>query len=720
MAFKEGSAFNGINTNDTEVITNDGSMILFDGLPGSFYDSVATTTSPGSYGTTIYTSGRTQWGGGFDYRLVNANTAIKLTAYDATASDQFGYSVAVGSGVIVSGSPGDDDLGSASGSVYLYNINGTLITKLKASDGAAGDNFGWSVAAGSNRIVVGAPGDDDKGGSSGAAYIFRVSESGVLLKTQQTKLVPSDGAAGDQFGYSVAIGCNRIVVGAPFDSHGTHTGSVYIYRRNGTLVRKITAPLSEGVVFGFSVAINLGRIIVGDPNAKRQGLNSGAVYIYDLEGNLIKQISSTPINNVISGSINGFPLLSGFRFNGTSTILVEYDASYTNPTIPAVGDYIEITGSTGVPSLNGTWQVLSRTTSPYTGGLAFTFSTGITYGSTFWSIGATGATITVAERLTIQIDSYVTNGTTTVTANVKSNSYVPAVGQYFTVTGSTNGGTEATNNEWLSIPGVYKIASVSGSSFTFTDRDPRAAATRTSGLGTATTIDTAGDNFGRSVAVNSGRIAVGVPNKVYHTNNGSSARVVNTWQDGYPSYGIVELYDLNGVFSSIVSATVGFAGTSTIRLIPPSPQSPLTYATKTLTTNAKFGQAVAIGSGYVVCGAPYNTVNQFETGSVFLLNCKTTTYPLSNFTEATAIGYLDKNLISLYPNASTIFPVTEESVSDNFGFSVACGWDTIVIGCPLENTQGGTIDAGAVYVFKIKEKSNGYYEKILDAYGKED
>src|SRR6056300_1475613 len=81
--------------------------------------------------------------------------------------------------------------------------------KITASDGAANDRFSrWSVAVGCDRIVVGAYGDDDNGTDSGSAYIFD------LDGTQLAKITASDGAGGDLFGESIAIGSGRIVVGA--------------------------------------------------------------------------------------------------------------------------------------------------------------------------------------------------------------------------------------------------------------------------------------------------------------------------------------------------------------------------------------------------------------------------------------------------------------------------------------------------------------------------
>ena len=78
--------------------------------------------------------------------------------------------------VAVVGAYGDDDNGSYSGSAYIFRREGNTWTqeaKLTASDGAASDYFGRSVSISGDFVVVGAYRDDDNGGYSGSAYIFR-------------------------------------------------------------------------------------------------------------------------------------------------------------------------------------------------------------------------------------------------------------------------------------------------------------------------------------------------------------------------------------------------------------------------------------------------------------------------------------------------------------------------------------------------------------------
>lgn len=219
------------------------------------------------------------------------STEIKITASDASAADYFGYerTVAIGSGRVVVASIYDDDRGSASGSAYIFDLEGNQLAKITASDGGGSDQFGRAVAAGSGRILVGAPYNDDDGSSSGEAYFYNQNGQQVLSRTA------SDAAAGDQFGYSVAIGCNRAVVGAPRnDDAGADSGSAYIFDLDGNEITKITASdAAAGDQFGFICAIGNGRIVVGAPFNDDNGTSSGSVYIFDLEGNQIAKITAS-------------------------------------------------------------------------------------------------------------------------------------------------------------------------------------------------------------------------------------------------------------------------------------------------------------------------------------------------------------------------------------------------------------------------------------------
>jgi len=220
---------------------------------------------------------------------LDGNQIAKITASDAAAGDLFGWSVAVGSGRIVVGASFNGDNGVNSGSAYIFDLDGNQLAKITASDGAASDLFGWSVAVGSGRIVVGGYGNDDNGSDSGSAYIFDLDGN------QLAKITASDAAGNDLFGWAVAIGSGRIVVGAyGDDDNGSNSGSAYIFDLDGNQLAKITA--SDGAVddrFGYSVAIGSGRIVVGARDDDDNGSNSGSAYIFDLDGNQLAKITAS-------------------------------------------------------------------------------------------------------------------------------------------------------------------------------------------------------------------------------------------------------------------------------------------------------------------------------------------------------------------------------------------------------------------------------------------
>ena len=100
---------------------------------------------------------------------------------------------------------------SFTGAAYVFARSGTTWSqqaKLTAADAAANDNFGYSVAISGSTAVVGAP---VKNSETGAAYVF--VRSGTAW-SQQAELTASDAAANDRFGWSVAISGSTVVVGA--------------------------------------------------------------------------------------------------------------------------------------------------------------------------------------------------------------------------------------------------------------------------------------------------------------------------------------------------------------------------------------------------------------------------------------------------------------------------------------------------------------------------
>ncbi len=215
----------------------------------------------------------------------------KVTAADGEAGDLFGTSVSINDDTLFVGAIGNDDQADNAGAVYLFERNqGGIdnwgqIKKITASDGAAGDRFGLSVAISDDTLLVGANGNDDQADDAGAAYLFERNQGGADNWGQVKKLTADDGAAGDFFGRSVTISGDTLLIGVSQDDI---QGAAYLFKRNQGgadnwgQVKKFTAPGSTvGDQFGRSVAISGDTLFIGASGDNDQADNAGAVYLFE-------------------------------------------------------------------------------------------------------------------------------------------------------------------------------------------------------------------------------------------------------------------------------------------------------------------------------------------------------------------------------------------------------------------------------------------------------
>jgi hypothetical protein len=209
----------------------------------------------------------------------------ELTASDAAAADHFGWSVAVSGSTIVVGAFGKN---ANTGAAYVFVKAGGVWSQraeLTAADGASGDEFGWSAAVSGSTAVVGAA---LRNNATGASYVF-VRSGGVW--SQQAELTASDGVANDSFGFRVAISGPTVVVAAPYKD--TDTGTAYVFARSGGVWSqraKLTA--SDGKLrddFGWSVDVAGPTVVVGAPFKDAQ--NAGAAYVFVNSGGVWSQVA---------------------------------------------------------------------------------------------------------------------------------------------------------------------------------------------------------------------------------------------------------------------------------------------------------------------------------------------------------------------------------------------------------------------------------------------
>lgn len=219
---------------------------------------------------------------------VQAQTQLtNLTASDAQAGDQFGLSVSAHGDRILVGTPFDDDAGEDSGSAYLFRfVDGRWAeeAKLGASDANAGDEFGIQVALEGEVALIGARGS----AGTGAAYVFRYDRRQKTWM-EEARLTATDAAPGDEFGRSVAMAGHRVAVGAPrTDGPAPNTGRAYVFERvQKQWVQRAaleTPHPSSGGQFGQSVAVSGGTVVVGAWLEDEFGWNAGAVHVYRSAG----------------------------------------------------------------------------------------------------------------------------------------------------------------------------------------------------------------------------------------------------------------------------------------------------------------------------------------------------------------------------------------------------------------------------------------------------
>ena len=218
----------------------------------------------------------------------------------STQYANFGYSVDISGDTVIIGAYRSNSTSAfgvitqATGAAYIYVRSGTswaFQAKLSASDKAAYDYFGWSVSIDGDYAVAGAILEDPLNSSgqalnsTGSAYVYE--RSGTSW-SQYAKLTAYDMQPDDQFGFSVSVSGDHIVVGARYqDGAGTDAGAAYVFYKfpysNWLFVQKLTASDTVGYDnFGYSVAIEGSRIIVGAWRKTVNGLTgAGAAYVFD-------------------------------------------------------------------------------------------------------------------------------------------------------------------------------------------------------------------------------------------------------------------------------------------------------------------------------------------------------------------------------------------------------------------------------------------------------
>jgi|GEM_PF-2488485 len=322
----------------------------------------------------------------------------KVTSPNRNINDAFGSSVGISDGFLIVGAPQDDyddsqnNYSSNAGSAYFFRKDQGgadqwgFHKKVVSSQRAFGGLFGHSVAISGERAVVGAYGEDfnysdQLSDQVGAAYVFKKNEGGQNNWARIKRIIAPVPNIRDQFGLSVAINGDQIIVGAQQEdedqnemSYNSEAGSAYIFREdyggssNWGMSRKVTATSRSHQYFGCSVSISGEKVMVGalmdygDEYDQNPVENTGSAFIFNknLYGfeNWGFQKKLTASNGALEGAYFGSSVAMSGNYAVVGATNERLDADGNNPTISAGAAYVLYNDA-------GTWKQIRKICAPY-------------------------------------------------------------------------------------------------------------------------------------------------------------------------------------------------------------------------------------------------------------------------------------------------------------------------------------------------------------------
>ena len=280
-----------------------------------------TVVATGGLAAYVFTEPASGW--------ANMTETAKLTASDGEANTYFGCSVSIsGNTVVVGASYATVGGNTMQGAAYVFTepgsgwANMTQTAKLTASDGAAYDAFGSSVAISGKTVVVGAPGLGVPGKARcWAAYVFTEPDAGWADVAQAAKLTASDGPAFYYFGESVSISGNTVVVGESPDGNAT----VYVFTEPGSGWRDMTQTAklsaSDGVAHGNSVSISGDTVVL--VGVCRGGASQGEAYMFAEPGSGWTNMTQTT-KLITSADPPNFSFGNSIAVSGNTVVISAY------------------------------------------------------------------------------------------------------------------------------------------------------------------------------------------------------------------------------------------------------------------------------------------------------------------------------------------------------------------------------------------------------------
>ncbi len=582
----------------------------------------------------------------------------KLIPSDGAADDEFGYSVDIDGNYAVVGAYMDDDNGDESGSAYIfYNNAGTWdeIAKLTASDGETLDYFGYSVSISGDYVLIGAYGDDDNGLISGAGYIFHNSGT----SWDETKLTITGNDQGDKLGTSVFIAGDYAVIGAMNDDdNGANSGAAYIFYYNSgwAQVDKITsADVAENDHFGSSVAVSDNYVVIGAYHEPHPDLN-GAAYIFENNSGICTQVTKLTADDGVSGDLFG----TSVSIYG-DTVVVGAHARDDNGTTSGAAYVYTDTGTS--------WsQIFKLLASDGEVGDRLGYSVNISGNSVI--IGAygdddNGDASGSAYVYYLTEDPFIVAGPYDVTINVDENaSFYVIAANADSYQWQLNEGTGFNN---ISNAGVYSNATTSmlnitGATLDMNDNQYRCVVTNThASINSSSATLTVGSSTNPSVVIETQKIMA--DDGLNYDEFGYTVAVSG-------DYAVVGAHQNNSHSEESGFAYIFYKNIDTweqIKKLAPSDGA----------EDDEFGYSVSISGDYAVVGAYKKDDNGEESGAAYIF-------------------YKDEGGADNWGEVSK-FIASDGEARDYFGYSVAISGDYAIVGAYGDDDTHNS--SGAVYMY---------------------
>lgn len=216
----------------------------------------------------------------------------KIIASDGSASDWFGWTVKMWGDYMIVGAQNDYTTVSLAGSVFIYKREGdnwVFQEKLIAPDTQPQHKFGLTLEIDNGYIVVGALEDSDNGPQAGAVYLWELVDEAWVYRS---KILASNGSEGDQFGKSMAFMGDNLLVSAPqMDTTLVNMGGVYVFEKvtDSTWVEQqliISPEEIHAENFGVGISASGSRVIAGATRGFGLSEETGAAYVFEVQDNV--------------------------------------------------------------------------------------------------------------------------------------------------------------------------------------------------------------------------------------------------------------------------------------------------------------------------------------------------------------------------------------------------------------------------------------------------